>query len=454
MNEDASLGNVKGTGNILRFALPTILMMVSTSTYVMVDGLIISNMISTDALAAANIIMPLFSVFTAFGFMFATGGSALVSRKLGQGRDEEASRDFTLIMASSLIVAVAISVIGLAFNDTLVRLMGADDTLAGMSADYLSWYLPLAPFLVGQFLVMQFMVVAGKPGISLALSVAGGVANIALDILFIGPFGMGISGAAFASGLSSFVIFVIAVAFFASKRRNVHFSSPSRDMRILGSACYNGMSEMVSEISGSISVLAFNLVMMSLIGPDGVAAITVIMYIQFLAIAVILGYSLGVAPVMGYDYGSEDRAAMRDLYRTSAKFVLGFSLAVFVFMELFGGGVVSLFDAGNQDLHGIAMEGVRIHSFAYLFMGLNLYASSLFTSLSNGKLSAIISSLRALVILIPMIALLSYLIGVDGVWMAIPVTEIATFMVTAYLLRKNSDRYGYGRLIDRSGTSF
>ena len=206
---------------------------------------------------------------------------------------------------------------------------------------------------------------------------------------------------------------------------------------------------MVSELSGVVSTLAFNLVMMHYVGVDGVAAITILMYVQFLALAIIMGYSVGIAPVMSYQYGKGDKEAMAEIYRISMRFCLIFSIAVFLSMEAFGGFVVSAFEAGNDNLHDIAMRGVRIHSFSYLFMGINLYASSLFTSLSNGKLSALISALRVLIVLVPLVILLPMVLGVDGVWLAIPITELVVVILSVYLLYSNEQKYGYGRLVHK-----
>jgi len=276
------------------------------------------------------------------------------------------------------------------------------------------------------------------------------MSNIALDLLFIAGMGMGVEGAAIASGSSALIPCAVAAYVFSSRSRStLVFRRPSWVPSVIGKACSNGASEMVAELSGVVSSLAFNLVMMSYVGVDGVAAITIIMYVQFLALAVIMGFSVGISPVMSYQYGKGDRDAMAGIYRVSAWFCLAFSVAVFLFMEAFGGLVISVFDAGNQNLYDLALSGVRIHSFAYLFMGTNLYASSLFTSLSNGRLSALISALRALVVLVPLVVLLPLFLGVDGVWLSVPITEMAVVILSVYLLHSNADRYGYGHLIHR-----
>ncbi len=447
LSESVKLSSVKGTRSVMKFALPSILMMVLTSSYVMVDGLMISNLINTDALAGANLTMPLFSILTAIGFMFATGGSAWVSRKMGQGLMKEANSDFTLIILFALFLGILFTVIGFIFIDPLVELIGADDVLRPYTKNYLEVNMIFFTCFIIQFIASQFLVVAGKPMMSLFLAIVAGVVNIVFDYILILFFDMGVAGAALASGLSALIPCLVSMIIFMRKKSEIRFSKPSMDMHVIISSAYNGMSEMVSEISASISSLAFNLVMMHYIGPDGVSAITVIMYVQFLALAVIIGYSMGVAPVMGYNYGKGDRENMSSLYRTSMFFVISFSLSIFIIMESFGQYFVRLFDTGNIDLRDIAVYGISIHSFAYLVMGINLYASSLFTSLSDGLRSAIISSLRGLIILVPMIVLLPMVFGVEGIWLAIPVTDFITVVVTVYLLRTQSDRYGYSNLV-------
>lgn len=449
MSDESGLESVKGARKVMKFALPTIIMMVLTSSYVMVDGLIVANLIGTDALAAANLTMPVYSFFTAVGFMFASGGSALVSKKMGEGRTAEARSDFTLISVVAVIMAVAIIAVCLVFLDPLVDALGADETLHDLTKEYMLYWGGFAPFAVLQFIFIQFFVVVGKPGLALAAAVGSGITNICLDLLFIGGLGTGIGGAAVASGISSLIPCAIGFYFFTGGRSALQFGRPNGNRGILPKVCSNGASEMVTELSGSVASLAFNLVMMHYIGADGVGAITVIMYVQFLALAILLGYSMGVAPVMSHAYGRDDREAMSGLYRVSMKFTLAFSVAVFLFMEFFGWVVVGLFNAGNEHMYEIATSGILIHSFAYLFMGVNMYASSLFTSLSNGLLSAVISGLRSLIILVPLIVFLPAVMGVDGVWYAVPITDLSVMILSVWLLIRNSNRYGYGRLFDR-----
>ncbi|MDO5853883.1 MAG: MATE family efflux transporter, partial [Thermoplasmata archaeon] len=321
MTVDDRIGDVTTSRAMLRFAFPTIVVMVCISSYNIVDGMIVSNMIGTDALAGLNIVMPAASLFTAFGFMLSTGGSAYVAKKLGEGKVEEARRDFTGVAVIGVLIAFAALIILELWLDEIVSLMGADEVLHGYASEYLGALAWFAPIIVLQFIFMQFLIVAGRPGLSLAGSVLSGLTNIVLDVVFINM-GMGMAGAAIASGIGSIMAFSVAVAYFVLKKDSpVRFARPSFAGTMVVKVCSNGASEMVTELSGSVTTLLFNLTMMAYLGAAGVSSITIIMYVQFLAIAVILGYSMGVAPLMSYNLGAGRRDVMGTLFRTSLRLV-------------------------------------------------------------------------------------------------------------------------------------
>ena len=443
MGEDRELGTVRGWSRIIRFTLPSIAMMVFTSTYTIVDGAFVSNLISTDALAAVNILMPLWSIMTGLGFMLSTGGSAYVSNLFGQGRYDEGRAAFSLIMLGGVAVSLVMIVVGYLFTEPILKLLGADDVLLGYSEDYLVAFLPFAVFFIIQFLSSQFLVVAGRPGVALALAVIGGITNISLDYVLIGVMDMGITGAAVASGMSSMIPSAVALVFFCSKRSSVHFTVPCRRMTAFARTCGNGISEMVSELSNGITVLCYNLVMMDHLGADGVSAVAILSYVQFLALSVIIGYSNGIAPVMSFDHGADDREGKRNVFMTSMVFVSLISVAVFALLELFSRGIAGIFASASDSVMDITADGAVIFSFGFIFMGVNLYVSSLFTSLSNGLISAIISALRSFVLLAPLIILLPMAFGIDAVWFAVPIAELATYAVSWFLILRYNGRYGY-----------
>ncbi len=438
------LGEVRTPGQIMRFAVPTMIVMVSISTYSIADGALISNMLGTDALAGLNIVMPVSALFNAFGFMFATGGSAYVATRLGEGRREEACRAFSGIVAAAFAVAVASGAFIVSFSPTLVDLMGADAVLHGFANDYLVVFASFAPTFVLQYLVTQFLIVAGRPGLSLACSLSAGIANIALDILFMGPLGMGMQGAALASGIGALMAVAMGALYFIfGEDAPIRLVRPSLDGRMLAKTCSNGASEMVSELSGAVTTLLFNLTMMRYFGPDGVSAITILMYVEFMALALTLGYSMGVAPLMSYNRGAGDRRQMNALFSVSLRFIGILSIATFVLMESLAGAIVGAFAGDSEHVREIAEHGARIFAFAFLLMEFNAYASSLFTSLSNGLLSALISFIRGILLLAPLIVLMPALLGPDGVWLAVPLTEAATFAVAAFLTARKGPEYGY-----------
>ncbi len=444
MMSEQGLGSVRTRRQIMRFAIPTIIVMVSISTYSIADGVLVSNMIGTDALAALNIVMPVSALFTSFGFMFSTGGSAYVANKLGEGNRDDACRSFTGIVLTALAVSVISTVVILSFSSELVGLMGADDTLHDLSHDYLVMCAAFAPMFILQYLTTQFLIVAGRPGLSLACSLAAGLVNIVLDILFMGPFGMGMTGAALASGIGAMMAVMVGVLYFLLKKDSpIRFVRPSFDPRMLRQTCSNGASEMVTELSGSITTLLFNLTMMRYYGPDGVCAITILMYVEFLSLAVTLGYSMGVAPVMSYNHGADDREMMRSLFSTSMRFVGILSIATFVILETLAGPIVGIFAGDSEHVREMTVHGARIFAFAFLMMEFNAYASSLFTSLSNGPLSALISFIRGILVLAPLIVLLPVVMGPEGVWYAVPLTEVVTVIVSAFLVVRMGPRYGY-----------
>ncbi len=447
------LGDIRTPRQIIRFAIPTIIVMVSISTYSIVDGALISNMLGTDALAALNIVMPVSALFTSFGFMFSTGGSAYVATRLGEGRRDDANRSFSGIVLTAFAVSIASMAVILAFSSQLVDLMGADDTLHDLSFEYLVVYGAFAPTFILQFLTTQFLIVAGRPGLSLASSLAAGMVNITLDILFMGPFGMGMAGAALASGIGALMAVAVGAFYFLLRKDSpIRFVRPSLDPAMLGKTCSNGASEMVTELSGSVTTLLFNLTMMKYYGPDGVSAITILMYVQFLSLAITLGYSMGVAPVMSYDHGAGDKGMMRNLFSVSLRFVGILSIIVFVLLEILAGPIVGLFAGDSEHVREMAVHGARIFAFAFLLMEFNAYASSLFTSLSNGLLSALISFIRGLLVLAPLIVLIPMAIGAEGVWYAVPLTEIVSFAISSYLVVRMGPKYGYLNGRERTDT--
>lgn len=446
MDESVELERVFGWKRTIKFALPSILTMVCISSYTLVDGAFVSNLIGTNALASINILVPIASIITGLGFMISTGGSAYVATLIGKGELDRANRSFSTIVLFATIMSLVLTVVGILFIDELVLLLGADKVLFDGSVEYGLAYLIFIVFMILQFTFTQQLIVAGKPKLSLAISIAAGATNILLDYVFIGLLGMGLTGAAIASGCGSLVPTFIGIYIFSKKSTTVHFTRPEMDFSIISSTCTNGASEMASELTSGVTTFLYNIVLMKYLGADGISAITIMMYVQFLAIAIILGYSNGVAPVMSYNYGKQDHKRMNGLYMISMKFVLAISVAIFLLMELGGDHLIALYAGNTKEVMEITSFGAKIFSFAFLTMGINVYASSLFTSLSNGPISALISIVRSLILLAPLILILPYVFGIDAIWYAVPLTELLTLALSIFLMIRLGKRYGFIRL--------
>ncbi len=443
-SEESELGTITGPRKILRFALPSIVMMVFISSYSMVDGLFVSNWIGSNAFAALNLTMPAFNIFGAIGFMFATGGSAYVATLLGRKKVAEANSAFTQIILASFLLALLITALGFVFADEFVYALGADSVLAPMTLEYWNILVLFVPFIMMQFIALQFLIVIGRPQMALAASVIDGSLNIFLDWVFIDIFHWGLGGAAFASGIGSVVAVVIAFSVLCSKKSHLKFVRHCMiTAKVIVPTCTNGVSEMATNLAAAVTSFLFNLMMMKYAGADGVAAISIILYVEFLAVAVTVGYSAGVAPVMSYHNGAGDDMHKRELFRFSMKFVCAFALAVFIVMEIFAGTIVGFFVSGSSEVGQMATEGTRIHSLAFLLMGVNDYASALFTSLSNGLVSAVISGVSSFIILAPMIVALPTLFGIHAIWFAVPLTEFISVFVTIQYFLRLGPKYGF-----------
>ena len=444
MDSEDNLNHITTKSQIIRFAIPSIIMMLAISSYTVIDGTIVSHLLGTDALAAINIAMPAASVLSAFGFMLSSGGSALAGKLLGEENINGARQLFTGVVAVGILISLVALVVSFLWSDAIVTFLGADETLVGNSSDYLRTMGLFSAFFILQYVFTQFLVVAGKPTLSLAASLAGGVTNIILDFVFMGALGMGLTGAAVASGIGAAVASLIPIAYFILKKDSpIRFAKPCRNTKAYVKTCTNGASEMVSQLSGAITGALFNLTMMSYIGPDGVAAITIVMYVEFLAVAVLFGYSMGTSPLMSYNYGAGKKDVMNTLFRTGLGFSVAVSVIIFISLELLAPQIVGLISGETGTVYDLAVHGARIFAVAYLFLGVNCFASALFTSLNNGLLSALISFLRGLCILAPSIIALPLILGADGIWIAVPITEILTFVLSAYFIRNKGETYGY-----------
>ena len=429
--------------SLLRFALPTMVMMIFMSLYSIVDGIFISRLLGTNALSAANIVYPVISIVFAVGIMLSTGGSALIAKKLGEGKEREAREDFSFLTLVSFLFGIAILLIGNIFIEPIVRALGATDALLPYCVDYLSVSLLLAPAAMLQMMFQTFFVTAGKPLIGLMLTISGGVANMILDYLFMGPFNMGISGAALATGIGELIPAVIGLFYFLFTRHSLYLTKPVVRFQVLKESCFNGSSEMVTNLSTAVVTYLFNITMLKFLGEPGVAAITIVLYGQFLFNALYMGFSMGVAPVISYNHGSQNLPLLKRIFKICIGFISISSILITIMALVSSPVIVEIFTPIGSATYDIAKTGFFLFSINYIFAGINIYSSSMFTAFSDGKVSALISFVRTFVLIVLNILLLPYLIGVNGVWLAVPAAEFMTLFLSVYLFYKKRDVYHY-----------
>ncbi len=423
--------------SLVKFAFPTIVMMLLMGLYTIVDTIFVARFVGTNALSALNIVCPIINLIVGFGTMLATGGSAIVARKMGEGETVRASQDFTLIVSAGALSGAVITVFGVAFIDSMIRGLGANEILFPYCREYLFILLLFTPASMMQVLFQNLIVTAGRPGIGMALGVGAGAANILLDYIFMVSLQMGIKGAALGTGIGYLIPAVAGILFFMVGNGSLHFRKPVMDISILAGSCMNGFSEMVSQAASAVTTFLFNRIMMKLLGEDGVAAITIIIYTQFLLTALYIGFSMGVAPVISYNYGKQDNARLKKVFSISMRFIILVSIVIFGAAIAFGSPLVSFFAKKGTPVYEIARKGFLLFSFSFLFCGLNIFTSATFTALSNGKLSAVLSFLRTFGLILVFLLILPEFMGVAGVWLAVPIAELLTMMVALSFLYHN-----------------
>ena len=429
--------------SLLRFALPTMIMMIFMSLYSIVDGIFISRLLGTDALSASNIVYPVISIVFAVGIMLSTGGSALIAKKLGEGKEQEARENFSFLVLISFLFGITILLVGNIFIEPIVRALGATDVLVPYCVDYLSVSLLLAPAAMLQMMFQTFFVTAGKPLIGLILTISGGVANMVLDYLFMGPFNMGISGAALATGIGELIPAVIGLFYFLFTRHSLYITKPVFRFHVLKESCFNGSSEMVTNLSTAVVTYLFNITMLKFLGEPGVAAITIVLYGQFLFNALYMGFSMGVAPVISYNHGSQNLPLLKRIFKICIGFISISSILITGMALVSSPVIVEIFTPIGTATYDIAKTGFFLFSLNYIFAGINIYSSSMFTAFSDGKVSALISFIRTFVLIVLNILLLPYLIGVNGVWLAVPAAEFMTLFLSVYFFYKKRNVYHY-----------
>ncbi|MBR6727151.1 MAG: MATE family efflux transporter [Clostridia bacterium] len=433
-----------GYRRILRFTAPSILMMIFTSIYGVVDGFFVSNFVGKIPFAAINFIMPFLMILSAFGFMIGTGGTAVVSKTMGEGREEEAKRYFTFLTVVVIAGGAVLAAAGILFMEPICRLLGAEDELLDYCVIYGRIILLVLPAYMLQTMFQSFLITAERPKLGLAVTVAAGVANMVLDFLLVYVFPCGIVGAAVATAVSQAVGGLVPLIYFCGKRgRVLHFTRFGFYGDVLLKTCTNGSSELMSNVSMSLVGILYNSRLLALAGEDGVAAYGVIMYVNFIFIAIFIGYSIGVAPVIGYHYGAENRSELKSLLKKSTVLMAAGGLLLTLLGMALAFPLSKLFVGYEQALLEMTARGLLLSSLSFLFCGIGIFGSSFFTALGDGVTSALISFCRTLIFQVGAILLLSAIWELDGIWFSITVAEaLAAVMTVCFVLLKRR-KYGY-----------
>lgn len=429
---------------LIKFTFPTTIMLIFMSLYQMVDGIFVANFVGENALSALNIVYPVPSVVIAISIMLATGGSAIIAKNMGEKKGQEAKENFSLIILTGFIMGIVFLILGLLFLEPLIYMLGATEKLYQYCYDYLLILVLTAPLAVFQMLFQIFFVTAGKPHLGLIMTIVGGCVNIVFDYIFIKICGWGVTGAAVATAMGYAIPAIGGLLYFSANRKgSLYFVKPVFRKRVLFYTCTNGSSEMVNNIAASIITFLFNILMLKYAGENGVAAITVVLYAQFLMTSVFMGFSNGIAPIISYNYGKQNNAQLKNVFKISMRIILMISVVVFVLSEVFSTAIIRVFAAPESEVFQIAKHGFTLFSISFLLTGVNIFSSALFTAFSNGRVSAIVSFLRTFLFLIVCLLVLPLMLKIDGIWLAVPVAEELSLIVSIYYLIKYRKKYHY-----------
>ena len=424
---------------LIRFTIPTVAMMIFTSVYGVVDGLFVSNVAGSESFAGVNLIMPALMMLGSVGFMIGTGGSALVSKTIGEGNKKLANRYFSMLIYFLVIASIVLAAIGILFIRQISELLGAEGEMVNICSVYGRTLLFALPFFMLQNCFQSFLVVAEKPAMGLGVSLAVGLTNMVLDFLFIYVFGLGVFGAALATGISQFIGAMIPIFYFARKNKSpLKLVKTKLELKTILKTCTNGSSEMVTNISMSLVNMLYNLQLVKYAGYDGVVAYGIIMYVGFIFVGTYLGYSVGVAPIIGYHYGAGNTDELKSLFLLTSAAVVLTACA-----ELLSSVLAGIFVGYNQDLHDMTTNAIQLFALSYIISGINIFASAFFTALNNGLVSAVISFMRTLVFQVAFIFILPLLLDLNGIWLAVVGAEICSLIVSVSFFVANRKKYKY-----------
>lgn len=429
---------------LLRFTVPSVAMMIFTSIYGVVDGFFVSNFVGKTQFAAVNFIMPLLMIMGAAGFMLGTGGSALVAKTMGEGDNEKAKRLFSLFIYVAIVLGIAITVIGYIFIRPAAALLGAEGAMLDDCVLYGNIILVAVPFFIIQQAFQSFFIAAQMPKLGLYVTLAAGGTNMVLDALFMAGFSWGVAGAAAATAISQVIGGVVPLIYFSRPNSSLlRLTKTKMDGRALLRACTNGSSELMTNISMSLVNMLYNIQLMKYAGEDGIAAFGVLMYVNFIFLAVFIGYSTGIAPVIGYHYGAGNQKELKSLRKKSFVIIGISSVAMLVFAEILARPLAEIFVGYDAGLLHLTTRAFHIYSFSFLFSGIAIFGSSFFTALNDGLISALISFLRSLLFQVAAVLIFPIFWGIDGIWFSIVAAELVAAAVTLVfiVLKKKVYRY-------------
>ncbi len=431
-------------GRMLRFVFPSVMMMIFTSIYGIVDGFFVSNFVSKTAFAAVNLMMPLLMVLGAFGFMIGTGGTAIVAKTFGLGDKRLANRYFSFLVYVTIAIGAVLSALGIVFIEPVAKLLGAEGQMLADAILYCRIVLLGLPFFMLQNVFQSFFITAEKPKLGLVVIIAAGVTNMVLDALLVGVLPFGIAGAAAATALSQLVGGVIPLIYFGMKNTStLKLGKTEFYGRMLTATCINGSSELMSNISASLVTILYNYQLMNFAGENGVAAYGAIMYVSFIFAAIYIGYAMGISPVVSFHYGAGGKDELKSLFKKSLR-IIGITSVIMTLTSIVLSAPLSeLFVGYDRELYEMTVRGFVIFSFAFLFMGIGIFGSAFFTALNNGGISAMISFLRTLVFQCISVIILPIFFELDGIWFSIIVGEILSLTVTVICLVAMRKKYEY-----------
>ncbi len=432
-------------GRLLRFVFPSILMMVFMSIYTVVDGLFVSNYAGKVPFTAINLVWPPIMIITSFGFMFGTGGSALIGKLLGEGKNKKANKVFTMIVVATLVTGIITGALGFAFTPQIAELMGAKGETLEYAVIYGRWLFGAMPFAMLQYEFQGLFNAAEKPVIGMITTLIAGCMNILLDGLFVGAFGWGLRGAAAATLASMVVGALIPIVYFSTKNSSkLRFCKYKTDFKSLLNVCTNGVSELLTNIAMSVVSILYNHQLLKLIGEDGVAAYGVLAYLLTVFSAVFTGFSIAASPITSFHYGAKNKAEMRSVLAKSLIFISGTSLVMVALSEGLAGPLAKLFVGYDENLYDLTIHAFRISSFQFAFMGIAMFGSSYFTALGNGLISAIIAFVRTLVFQVAFVFVMPLIWGANGIWASLIGAEFVCSVLVIVFLLAFEKKYGYG----------